>query len=495
MAVRTALGAARGRLIRQLLTESVLLATLGGIAGLALAAWSIDALRTLGGTLLPRFEEVRVDGAAIGFSLAVAMLTGIVFGLAPAVRLAIGSTSEQLREGAKGSASGGVARLRNALVLGEIAVALVLLVGAGLLLRSFARLNDVDPGFRADGVLTYSLLLPGAKYGERPQQAAFFERLVARTHEIPGVRSVSVSGSLPMASAGYLSFSIEGRQAPANAAEDLQPFIVSPEYFQTLGVPLRRGRVIEARDAGDAPLVAVVNDELARRFFDGRDPIGRRISIDGTDWWTIVGVVGNVAQEGVTAAPYPQLYFPLFQTARRFVNVAIRTDGDPLSLAAGARAALASVDPDLPVNEMQTMRDRISADMAQPRVSVAILGVFAAVALALAAIGIYGVMSYVVAQRTREIGIRVALGARAEDVVRLVVREGMKPALLGIALGLAGAFALTRLMASLLYGVSPSDPLTFGGVAAFLAIVALVATYLPARRATLVEPMGALRSE
>jgi len=315
------------------------------------------------------------------------------------------------------------------------------------------------------------------------------------------VRAAAVSTTLPMEGTDYGTFFIEGKpQPPQNVTQDAQPFVVSPDYFRVLGIRLRSGRLIEPRDVEGSQPVAVINDELARRFFPGEDPIGKRITFGNPDdtasiWWTVVGVVGTVAQKGLTAEPYSQIYRPMAQRPARSVFVSIRTAGDPLSVARAARQALKSVDPDLPLNDLRTMEQRIAANIAQPRVSVALLGIFAAVALVLAAIGIYGVVSYTVAQRTREIGIRMALGAKPADVLRIVIRQGMTPVAAGVALGVVGAFAATRAMATLLYGVSATDPMTFVVVAVFLGAVALVATYLPARRAMGVPPTEALRYE
>ena len=503
VAVRVALGAARGRLVRQLLTESVLIALLGAAVGLVVAVWAVSALRAGSPEgLLPRLAEVRIDPSVVAFSLALAVATGLLFGLAPAMRLAGGGLHDALKEGARGGSSGGATRFRNGLVLGEVAVAVVLLVGAGLLVRSFERLNRVDPGFNPRGVLTYGVVLPRAKYDSIATVPPVFTRLLERTRSIPGVQAAALSNTLPMGGSGYVTFYIEGRPQTADGqvTEDVQPFSVTPDYFRVLGIPLRRGRLIEPQDVDGAPRVAVINEEMHRRYFGDRDPIGARVTFGDPEdtastWFTVVGVVGNVAQEGLTAKPYAQLYRPLFQVPQRGVWMSVRTAGEPMAVASATRAALKAVDPDVPANEVRTMEDRIAENIAQPRVSVALLGSFSGVALLLAAIGIYGVVSYTVAQRTREIGIRMALGARREGVLRLVIGQGLAPVAAGVAVGLALALAATRLMSSLLYGVSATDPLTFGAVALFLGAVALVATYIPARRATRVDPLVALRYE
>ena len=507
VAVRVALGAGRGRLVRQLLTESTVLAAVGGTLGLLLAVWTVTAVRTAEVQFLPRQGEVAVDGGVVAFSLGLAVVTGLLFGLAPALRLTGGTLSGMLREGGRGMAGGGAAaRLRSSLVLGEVALAIMLLVGAGLLVRSFARLQQVDLGFRPAGVLTYRAIFPRANFADPAQLPPLYEAIVERARAIPGARGAAVSADLPMMGASYITFSVEGRPEPSQsdpgrAPEDVQPFSVSPEYFGVLGIPLKRGRLLAASDGPEAPGVAVINEEMARRFFtDGRDPIGRRITFgDPADtsstWFTVVGVVGNVAQEGVTAKPYPQIYRPIAQRSASQVFVSVRTAGEPTALAAPARAALRAVDPNLLMNDAQPLEARVAESIARPRVSVLLIGAFAAIALLLAAVGIYGVMAYSVTQRTREIGVRMALGATTDDVTRLVVRQGMRPALVGIGVGLVAALAGARLIASLLYDVSAADPLTFVVVPLFLAAVAALATYLPARRATRVTPTVALQSE
>jgi predicted permease len=504
VAVRVALGAGRARLMRQLLTESVVLAIIGGALGLAMATWAVAAVRGTDVRFLPRQGEISIDGTIVAFTLVLSVVTGLLFGLAPAIRLSRGSLHATLREGARGATGGSLARVRGALVLGEVAVALMLLVGAGLLIRSFDKLTKVDLGFEPSQVLTYSVTFPSAKFGDRDQAAPLYDALLERAKALPGVQQAALSADLPMGGASYLSFSIQGRpdrpERPGAAPEDMQPFAVSPDYFATMHIPLKRGRLITAADRAGATPVAVISEEAARRFFaDGRDPIGSRITFgnpsDSSGWMTIVGVVGNIAQEGVTAKPYAQLYQSIDQSPTRVVYVSLRSDRDPLLLASSVRGTVRAVDPDLLVNDIQTLEDRVSQNIARPRLSVLLIGAFSAIALLLAAIGIYGVMAYTVAQRTREIGVRMALGADPHEVKQLVVRQGMRPALIGVAVGLVAAFAATRLIASLLYGVSAVDPLTFVLVPLFLIAVALLATYLPARRATRVPPTVALQAE
>ena len=503
IAVRSALGASRGRLVRQLLTESMVVGVVGGVLGLLLAVWAVASLRASETSLLPRLGEVRVDGLVILFSALLSILTGLVFGLVPALRLSSGKLHDAIKEGARGAAGGGVARFRSTLVLAEVALAVVLLVGAGLLIRSFEKLNRVDTGFDPRNVLTYQVVFPTSRYREVPALAPVYDQLIERTRQIPGVRGVAVSNTLPMLGAGYVTFAIENHpfapRGPDTAPIDVQPLTVSPDFLKVMGLRLVRGRFIQARDVDGAGDVAVINTEMVRLFFpQDRDPVGMRVTFgnpsspDAT-WWTVVGVVDVVAQEGVSAKPYAQIYLPIAQAQRRGVFVSIRTDGAPLAMASAAREALRTVDRELPMNDVATMEERVSQNIAATRVSVVVLSLFAALALTLAAIGIYGVLAYAVAQRTREIGIRMALGASAPSVRRLIVRQGMTPAIIGLVAGLLGAYFLTELMQKLLFGVEHTDPATFLGVAAFLGAVALGASYLPARRATRVAPTEALR--
>jgi putative ABC transport system permease protein len=504
MSVRVALGAGRGRLLRQLLTESMVLALLGGAAGIALASWGVAAVRATSVQFLPRQYEIEMNATVVVFSIVLSLGTGLLFGLAPAIRLMRDSLHSSLREGARGATAGALARVRNTLVLAEVALAMVLLVGAGLLIRSFDKLTRVDLGFEPAGVLTYSLTIPSAKFPDAAQLPPLYQSVLDGSRTLPGARTVAVSATLPMSESGYWSYSMEGEPPPAPDAGgppvDVQPFDVSPGYFDALRIPLRRGRALQTTDGAAAPAVAVINEEMVRRVFGDRDPIGRRLTFGNpadstTTWMTIVGVVGDVAQEGVTAKPYPQLYRPIEQNPRRSVIVSIRTDRDPLQLASAARQVVRAVDRDLVVNDVQPLQARVAESIARPRLSVWLLAGFAAVALVLAAIGIYGVMAYTVAQRTREIGVRMALGADPVSVKRLVVWQGMQPALVGVAIGMITAFAASRYIASMLYGVSALDPITFVLVPLFLATIALLATYLPARHATRVSPTVALQSE
>jgi putative ABC transport system permease protein len=504
MAVRVAMGAGRGRLLRQLLTESMVLALLGGVAGIALASWGVAAVSASNVQFLPRQHEIGMNPSVVAFSLALALATGLLFGLAPSMRLSRGPLHASLREGTRGSTGGSLARVRGALVLGEVALALVLLTGAGLLIRSFDKLTRVDLGFEPAGVLTFSLTFPSAKYREATELPPLYEAVLSSARALPGVRAAAVSADLPMSGANYVAYSVKGEppraSRPDAPPQDVQPFAVSSDYFAALHIPLRRGRLIQATDGPNASPVAVINEQMARTVFTNRDPIGSQITFgdpadSSSTWMTIVGVVGDVAQEGVTAKPYNQLYQSIAQSPARGVLVSLRTAGDPMRLAASARNAVRAIDHDLLVNDVQPLAARVTENIARPRLSVWLLGGFAAIALALAAIGIYGVMAYTVAQRTREIGVRMALGADPIRVKRLVVWQGMQPALVGVLVGLLGAFQISRLIASLLYGVSALDPVTFVLVPLFLTTIALLATYLPARHATRVSPTVALQTE
>jgi putative ABC transport system permease protein len=497
LAVRAALGASRLRLVRQMLTESILLALMGGGLGLLLAVWGIDGLRAAGLDLVPGQTEIGIDEQVLAFTVGLSLVTGVLFGLAPALRLPGSNLDDTLRAGARGLTGGmGLRQLRGLLVLGEVALALVLLVGAALLLRSFDRLQRVDTGFEPEGVLTLRLLLPASKYPGDPQLAAFYEQLTERVAALPGVEAAGIINAVPLASGTpYNTFTIQGRAPDPNAVEDAETFSVSPGYFRSLGIPLRSGRLLESQDGASAQPVALINETMARRFWAGRDPLGARVSLDATNWFTVVGIVGDVRNAALQKEPHAQLYFPASQLPRRAMFLAVRTTGEPMGLVGSLRREVSTLDPDLPLADIATMEQRLGRAAAKPRVNVLLLGGFAAVALLLAGIGIYGVISQMVVQRTREIGIRMALGARQRDVLRLMILQGMTPALVGIALGLAVAWASSRLMAKLLYGVSATDPVSFFTVPIFLAAVAFLAAWLPARRARRVDPTEALRQE
>jgi predicted permease len=500
MAVRSALGAGRARIIRQLLTESALLGLAGGALGLLFAWWGVRFLMTgmPQGTITTLLGEsgVSIDLRMLGFTLLISLLTGIVFGLAPAFQISKTDLNETLKEGGRGNsgASGG-RRLRNVLVVAEVALSVVLLVGAGLLLRSFVALQQARPGFEPAGVLTAQVTLPRTAYPRLDEQgAAFWSALLARVRALPGVRTAAVASQVPLTSPGYVTFEIEGRES--QPGEDLQPFAVGEGYFEAMGIPLLRGRAITAQDERGAPRVAVINAEMARRFWPGRDPIGQRITLsDTSNYRTVVGVVADVAQEAIAAKPYPQLYASAAQDLSSTMTLVVRTTGSPEALVGAVRQAVGALDPQLPVYGVTTMEQRVARSIAGPRLTATLVAAFGVAALTLAAFGIYGVVAYSVQQRRRELGVRIAIGAAADDVVRLVIRQGMRPALVGVVVGLVCAGVGARLLGSRLYGVRPLDPVAFAAVAAFLSAVALLATWLPARRATRISPSEALRAD
>jgi putative ABC transport system permease protein len=494
MAVRMALGASRRAIIRQLLTESFLLAALGAALGILLALWGASFIAGHLPDGAPRLHEARVDAPVLGFTLAVSLLTGLLFGLAPALQASRSNLTEGLREGDRGS-SGRRQRLRSVLVVGEVSLTLTLLVGAGLLIQSFWRVLQVDPGFKAQNLLTMQL---SVKNPDDQQVANFFEQLQQNVRSLPGVKSVAVSDGLPFDMANYPGFIIEDRPSPDNKGSGLR-YTVSPDYFQTLGIELIKGRVFTAEDTRDSQLVAVINEVLAQRYFPNEDPLGKRLkqSLPNSPSLEIVGIVRHVEHynlDGQNSAQ-PQFYTNFNQSRARPINLLVRTDAEPLSLAAAVLAQVAALNKDQAVFNVRTMEQILARSVAARRFSMLLLTVFAVVALALASLGIYGLMSYAVAQRTREIGVRMALGAQSGNVLRLVIGQGMKLAFVGVATGLIASLALTRTMKNLLFGVSATDPATFATIALLLIAVALLACWLPARRATKVDPMVALRME
>ncbi len=527
IAVRMALGAARGRLVRQLLTESLLLGLLGGAAGLLLALWGVDALIGLEPNL-PRLGEIRVDVATLAFTLGLSLLVSLVFGLAPALQSTRGDFNESLKEGGRAEASGGRGRrLRNTLVIAEIALALVLLVSAGLMINSLLRLLHVDPGFRTDNVLTMQISLPQDKYpNDRPDLTlGFYRRLVDRVASLPGVESAGLTSALPLTNSGWSKlFSIEGRRAPRSLEEVpvMQFRKISGDYFNTLAIPLTKGRYLNRDDTRDALPVAVINESLARLYFPNEDPIGKRVwlgppeELIPSDWippgmdvkgfrftrWTIVGVVKDVLHKGLNQQSQPEIYMPNEQNddnkipyASREMYLTVHTATDPLSLTSAVRRQVFEIDKEQPVADVATMGQLLATSLSQSRLSALLLAIFGAVALILAAVGVYGVMSYAVTERVREIGVRMALGATRHDVLWMVISRVMALAGAGVLIGLGGALALTRLMKTLLFGVSATDPLTFAVIALLLTAVALLAALLPARRATKIDPMVALKCE
>ena len=495
LAVRAGLGASRVRLARQMVTESLVLALGGGALGLGLAAGAVRLLRAAPSDVLPRLDEVRLDPWVAVFAFGVSVLCGLLFGVAPAMRAGRADLQGTLRAGGRGLAGqGAVLRLRALLIGSEVALAVVLLVVGALLLRSFGELQRVPTGFVAERVLTAKVTLPRARYPDGARLVAFWDGVQGRVTTFPGVRAAGIGSSVPMGAVPYLSFEIEGvPQTGTNVMQDAQAYNVSPGYFPALGIRLVRGRLLAPSDGPDAPRVLVINETLARRFFGARDPIGARITFgDSTEYATVVGIVADMRQRGLADAPYSQAYAPVAQEPGRSMYLTLRTTGDPTGLAAAVRRAVAELDPALPVYDVRSMEDRLADDVARPRFTSALTTAFALMALLLAAVGISGVVAYAVGQRTRELGVRQALGARPEDVVRLVVRQGMTPVVVGIAVGLVGAAAAARAIRGLLFGVGAADPVTYVGALAFLGTVALVATWLPARRALRVPPAVAL---
>jgi putative ABC transport system permease protein len=500
IAIRTALGASRVRVIRQLLTESVLLSLVGGTLGLLLALWGIDLLLTISPSNLPRVDTIGIDERVFAFTLAVSLLTGIGFGLVPAIQVSKPDLNDALKEGGRSSSVGfRHNRFRGLLVVSEVALSLVLLIGAGLMIRSFVTLLNVDTGLTVQNVLTLDIGLPRNKY-TGPQQIAFFQQVLSRMQSLPGVQAVGSVYPLPLSGAEEgRGFSIEGRASNPGQIFSAGPRCFNGDYFKVMGIALLRGRELTERDNADSPRVLVINEAMAKAFWPDDDPIGKRLAFDRTNgtpnWREIVGIAKDVKHVSLDETARPEMYIPFDQFPMFFQTIVLRTTGDPLSLVAAARSEVLAVNKDQPISNVHTMEELVSNSIAERRFNMLLLSIFAIVALLLSAVGIYGVMSYSVAQRTHELGLRMALGAQSSHVVALVVRQGMTLALIGVGIGLVASFALTRIMSSLLYGVSATDTLTFSVIALLLASVALLACYLPARRATKVDPMVALRYE
>ena len=506
VAIRTALGAGRARVIRQLMTESVLLSLGGGVLGVLMAWAALGPLLKISAGSVPQVLPIELNRWVLFFTFVVSLLTGLFFGLVPALRTAKLDLRETLNEGSRGSTSGpGQHRLRGVLVASEIALAALLLVGSGLLLRSFARLQDVPPGFQADHLLVADVPVTQAAYPRPEQRFEFFDRLVERAKILPGVRSAGAASFLPVSGGGsIIHFNITGR--PPKTPHDYVAAgyrAITPNYLETLGVPLLRGRLLSPADGERASAVAVINASMANKYFPNENPLGKRIQLGATPdnsipTMEIVGVVGDV-RPGLGEDPQTEMYLPYRQADLVLpvlqLSVVLRTAADPQLETSALRSALAEIDPNEPLVNVRTMEDNMAASVAQPRFRTWLIGIFAAVALLLAAVGVYGVMSYTVTQRTSEIGIRVTLGAQPGDVFRIVVGEGLRLALAGVGAGIVAALAMTRVLRSFLYGISAYDPLTFLGVALLLTAVAVTASFFPARRATLVDPMVALRYE
>jgi len=515
VAVRAALGARRGRLIRQLLTESVVLAAIGTAFGLALAYLGVKLFALLGPRDIPRIEEIALDARVVGFSVLMAVVTGIAFGLAPALQISNPSLHDSLKEGARGS-TGGRQRLRAGLVVSEVAIALVLLIGAGLMIKSFQRLLQINMGFRTERTLTMRLTLPSTKYKDNPQVVSFYRQLLDKIKVLPGVESAGAISQLPLS--GAYSSGTTGVER-ADSDEGLKSFkglpfieadirVVSPDYFKTLGIPLKSGRLITEADSETSPPVAVVDEAFEKRFWPETGAVGKRFVYRFTDgspiqWGQVIGVVSHVRhygidevkQYGLAQEGREEIYYPYTQRPSNRMFLAIKTTLDPISLTNSVRNEVLSLDPGEPVYEVKTMDQLASTSLAQRQLNMVLFAIFSGIALVLAAVGIYGVMSYSVTQRTHEIGIRMALGAGQRNVLSLVVGQGMTLAVTGVVVGLGASIALTRLMSSLLFGVSTTDPLTFVSISVVLTGVALGACFVPARRATRVDPMIALRYE
>jgi putative ABC transport system permease protein len=496
-AIRAALGASRWRLMRQLLVESVLLSTLGGALGLLLALWGVDLLRAAEPAAIPRVESIGIDRAVLWFTCALSLATGIVFGLAPAWDSAKTNLSDALKESTTTAVGGAGRRLRAALVVTEIALALVLLVGAGLLTRSLARLLTTTPGYNPDKVLTMSLMLPKPRYEGKEQIVRFQQELLRRVAQLPGVEAAALSNSLPGLNSWQNDIAVEGH-APIKPGEEINVdwSIASEHYFDVMRIPILRGRTFTPEEVCAGRPVVLVDENLARRFWPAGDAVGKHIKYDSPTPHEIIGVVGNVKDFGREAEGRIRIYTPLGRADLRNFSLSLRMrNSDPQALAAAVGREAHALDQDLPLTDVETMTQIIGHEAAPRTFNAILLGLFAALALLLAAVGIYGLMSYSVVQRTQEIGVRMALGAQGRDVLRLIVRQGMRLALAGIAIGLVCAFGLTRVLTSLLFGVRPTDPMTYTSVALLLTFVTLAACYIPARRATKVDPMVALRYE
>ena len=497
IAIRTALGAGRLRIVRQLLTESVLLSIAGGIIGVLLAVWGLNILLSLGEGSIPRVKEIELDGWVLGFSLVVSVVTGLIFGLLPALQASKPDLNEALKEGSRG-ASGGIRsnRTRSVFVIAEVAICLVLLIGAGLMIKSFSRLTNINPGFNPENVLTVNVALSGGRYRDAAAVTAFYKQTLERLGALPGVKSAAMVTALPMAgNFGSRYFGIEGRPPqPPGQGFNANTNLTTPGYFATMQIPLLEGREFEDRDARGATDVVVINQEAVRRYWPDESPLGQRITFDNRAR-TVIGVVGDVKQSGLDVDVRPEMFSPYYQVAVPFGTFLVRTESDPATMTSAVRSAMQEIDRDLPLYGIKTANDVIAESVAPRRFNMLLLGIFGGLALALASVGLYGVISYSVSQRTREIGIRVALGASHKSVLGLVVGQGLVLSTIGVVIGVAASFFLTKFLATLLFGVSATDPMIFAAISVLLIGVSTTASLIPARRAMKVDPMVALRYE
>lgn len=498
LAIRAALGANRLTLIRQLLIEAVVLALVGGAAGVLLAFWVVDLFVALSPGNIPRLDQVKLNGQVVAFAFALSLLTGVIFGLLPALGSSRVNLVEHLKEGQRGSTAGVGSRLRGLLIISQIALALVLLVGAGLLGQSFVRLINLRPGFNPEKLLTVQLFLPMEKYKDGNDVAAFYQRATEEFRSIPGVQSVGATSAGPQFG-GYepVDVLVEGQTAPASGEYPTARYYnIGPDYFRTMQIPVLQGREFTYGDANGAPQVAIINQTMSRMYFPGQDPLGKRVLlVRQKQEVEIVGVAGDARRFEAGDVVGPEIYWPYMQRPRWASYFLLRTDTDPTSIVASVRSRVSALDKDVLTTNVSTVDQMVSAALREPRFNTVLIGVFAGLALLLASIGLYALISYSVTQRTHEVGVRIAIGADQSDIFKLIVGQGMILALIGVAIGLAASMALTRAMSSLLFGVSATDPLTFAGIALLLTFVSLVACYVPARRAMKVDPMVALRHE
>jgi putative ABC transport system permease protein len=501
LAIRTAFGASRWRLVQQMLTENALLSIIGGALGLPLAIWGVPLLVGIDANRIPRFEEISIDQKVLVFTIAISLSTSLIFGLFPALKFSSNRFTETLKEGRRGSGAAAQNRILNFLVVAEISIALVLLVGAGLMIRSFLSVREVSPGFNPQGLLTMGVSLPQSKYKDQQQQIIFYRNIAEKIENLPGVQSVAGVSRLPIVGFSTLNFTVKGQPVSQGNEPSADYRAVSVEYFQAMNIPVMSGRNFSEQDTEQSSDSIIINQAMRERFFPEENPIGKQIQLaaERTRWREIVGVVGDAKLSALDAVTQPAIYVPFSQNtwpnALRNGYLVVRTGVEPESIVSAIRSELNSIDRDMPLSQVRTMDEIISNSLSQRRFNTSLLVVFAALAGALACLGIYGVMSFNVTQRTHEIGVRMALGAQKLDVLGMILGQGARITATGIAIGITGAFALTRVLSSLLFGISATDVATFVSISLLLAIVAIVACWIPARRATRVDPMVALRQD